>query len=127
MVKPHPTVAQNTWSFLRDAMITPTGFREYDARWKYEALERIVAKITAHFEQVGTIGGRAIKDVITVNGARIILENGAWGLVQASSNTPNLVVVCESPESEAEMRDIFANIDAIIRTEPSVGAYDQTI
>jgi len=35
MVKPQPTVAPNTWSFLRDAMITPTGFREYDARWKY--------------------------------------------------------------------------------------------
>lgn len=25
----------NTWEFLRDAMITPTGFREYDARWQY--------------------------------------------------------------------------------------------
>jgi len=94
---------------------------------KYAALDRIVAKITAHFEQGGTIGGRAIKDVVTVNGARIILDNGAWGLVRASSNTPNLVVVCESPESEAEMRNIFADIDAIIRTEPSVGAYDQTI
>ena len=61
------------------------------------------------------------------NGARVILDNGAWGLVRASSNTPNLVVVCESPESEAEMRAIFADIDAVIRTEPSVGDYDQTI
>jgi phosphomannomutase/phosphoglucomutase len=32
MVKPQPTVAQNTWSFLRDTMITPTGFRKDDAR-----------------------------------------------------------------------------------------------
>ena len=38
-----------------------------------------------------------------------------------------LVVVCESSESEAEMRAIFADIDAVIRTEPSVGEYDQTI
>jgi phosphomannomutase/phosphoglucomutase len=35
MNKPATTVIQNTWSFLRDPMITPTGFREYDARWKY--------------------------------------------------------------------------------------------
>jgi phosphomannomutase/phosphoglucomutase len=57
----------------------------------------------------------------------VILDNGAWGLVRASSNTPNLVVVCESPESEAEMRAIFADINAIIRMESSVGEYDQTI
>ena len=56
--------------------------------------------------------GRAIRGIVTVNGARVMLENGAWGLVRASSNTPNLVVVCESPESEAEMRAIFAELDA---------------
>jgi len=32
---PRPEVAQNTFEFLREAMIAPTGFREYDARWKY--------------------------------------------------------------------------------------------
>ena len=73
------------------------------------------------------LGGRAITSVVTVNGARVMLENGGWGLVRASSNTPNLVVVCESPDSEAEMRAIFADLDALIREEPSVGAYDQTI
>ena len=56
----------------------------------------------------------------------MILDNGSWGLVRASSNTPNLVVVCESPESETELRAIFADIDAVIRTEPGVGDYDQT-
>jgi len=35
MTRPLPTVTPNTWEFLRDAMIAPTGFREYDARWKY--------------------------------------------------------------------------------------------
>jgi len=28
MSKPAPKVTQNTWEFLRDEMITPTGFRE---------------------------------------------------------------------------------------------------
>ena len=33
--KPASDVSVNTWQFLRDPMIAPTGFREYDARWKY--------------------------------------------------------------------------------------------
>ncbi|MBI1495528.1 phosphomannomutase/phosphoglucomutase [Rhodobacteraceae bacterium MYP1-1] len=94
---------------------------------KYDVLERIVTRLVAMHEEGKTVAGRAISEVVTVNGARVILDNGAWGLVRASSNTPNLVVVCESPESESEMREIFADIDKVIRTEPSVGAYDQTI
>ncbi len=93
---------------------------------KYDILERIVAKLVDRNENGGSIGGRLIKEVVTVNGARVILDNGGWGLVRASSNTPNLVVVCESPESEAELRAIFKDIDDVIRTEPGVGDYDQT-
>jgi len=94
---------------------------------KYDVLDRLILKLTQHFNSRGKIAGLEITDIVTVNGARIILSNGAWGLVRASSNTPNLVVVCESPKSESEMRSIFSDIDAIIRTEPSVGEYDQTI
>jgi phosphomannomutase/phosphoglucomutase len=90
---------------------------------KYGVLDRIVAQLSERTE----LGGRPVKEVVTVNGARVILDNGAWGLVRASSNTPNLVVVCESPESEAELRAIFEDLDAVIRTEPSVGEYDQKI
>lgn len=61
-----------------------------------------------------------------VNGARVQLESGDWALVRASSNTPNLVVVCESVESEARLRAVFADLDAIIRRQPEVGAYDQS-
>jgi phosphomannomutase/phosphoglucomutase len=32
---PHAAVAPNTWAFLSEPMIAPTGFREYDARWRY--------------------------------------------------------------------------------------------
>ena len=94
---------------------------------KYDILDRLVEKLAARAEAGETLAGRSIKEVVTVNGARVILDNGSWGLVRASSNTPNLVVVCESSESEAEMRAIFADIDAVIRTEPGVGDYDQTI
>ena len=94
---------------------------------KYDILARLVEKLVAKHEAGETVAGRAIKEVVTVNGARVILDNGGWGLVRASSNTPNLVVVCESPESEAELKAIFADIDAVIRTEPGVGDYDQTL
>lgn len=94
---------------------------------KYPTLERIVAKLVKHGNEGGSLGGRRITDVVTVNGARVMLDNGGWGLVRASSNTPNLVVVCESPDSEAELRAIFADLDQIIRTEPGIGAYDQTL
>ncbi|WP_299886246.1 phosphomannomutase/phosphoglucomutase [uncultured Ruegeria sp.] len=94
---------------------------------KYDILQRLVDKLVDKADAGDSFAGRAIKEVVTVNGARVILDNGSWGLVRASSNTPNLVVVCESSESEEEMRAIFADIDAVIRTEPDVGDYDQTI
>ncbi|KAA2315534.1 phosphomannomutase/phosphoglucomutase [Pseudooceanicola sediminis] len=93
---------------------------------KYDILDRIVEKLVAIEKAGETFAGKPIKEVVTVNGARVILENGSWGLVRASSNTPNLVVVCESSESEEELRAIFKQIDDVIRTEPGVGDYDQT-
>ena len=93
---------------------------------KYDILERLVGKLVAKADAGDSFAGRPIKEVVTVNGARVILDNGSWGLVRASSNTPNLVVVCESSESEAELRAIFKEIDDVIRTEPGVGDYDQT-
>ena len=124
------TNANNSMSDLRKALpktcSTPTMSPYCADTEKYTVLERLVEKLAAKAEAGDTLAGRAIKEVVTVNGARVILDNGSWGLVRASSNTPNLVVVCESSESEAELREIFAEIDAVIRTEPLVGDYDQT-
>ncbi|MEQ3625128.1 MAG: phosphomannomutase/phosphoglucomutase [Celeribacter sp.] len=109
-----------TWS-------TPTMSPHCPDTEKYEVLERLVAKIVAKADAGDTFAGRKVDQVVTVNGARVILDNGSWGLVRASSNTPNLVVVCESSDSDEELRAIFKEIDDVIRTEPSVGDYDQKI
>ncbi|MFV0473193.1 MAG: phosphomannomutase/phosphoglucomutase [Pikeienuella sp.] len=93
---------------------------------KYEVLERIATDLKALASSGGALGGRAIQGVVTVNGARVQLDGGDWALVRASSNTPNLVVVCESTESEARLRAIFADLDGIIRRQPEVGEYDQS-
>ena len=69
-----------------------------------------------HFEaakQKGDkVAGQPIRDLVTVNGVRVTVEDGTWGLVRASSNKPELVVVVESPASEARMREMFKAVDA---------------
>jgi phosphomannomutase/phosphoglucomutase len=121
---------QHSMADLRRALprtySTPTMSPHCADEEKYAVLDRLVAKLVEKADRGEPIAGRAIAQVVTVNGARVILDNGAWGLVRASSNTPNLVVVCESPQSEAELRAIFADLDAVLRTEAAVGAYDQT-
>jgi phosphomannomutase/phosphoglucomutase len=75
----------------------------------------------------GTILGKKITSVVTVNGVRVTLEDGTWGLVRASSNKPSLVVVVESPASEAQMRAMFKDLDGRLSKHPEVGEYDQKI
>jgi phosphomannomutase/phosphoglucomutase len=43
--------------------------------------------------------------VIDINGARVYFENGGWGLVRASSNTPTLVLRFEA-KNEADLKEI---------------------
>ena len=94
---------------------------------KYAVVDRVVA----HYKSVHAAGqpvaGQRIRELITVNGVRVVLEDGTWGLVRASSNKPELVIVVESPTSEANMRAIFADIDRQLSREPEVGAYNQKI
>ena len=75
----------------------------------------------------GKVAGQPIRDLVTVNGVRVTVEDGSWGLVRASSNKPELVVVVESPVSEKRMRDMFAAMDGVLRTHPEVGEYNQKI
>ena len=71
--------------------------------------------------------GQMISSLITINGVRVSLEDGSWGLIRASSNSPNLVVVCESPISKERMEEIFISLDKILKSFPEVGEYDQKI
>jgi phosphomannomutase len=96
-----------------------------------EVKYRVVDDVVAHFQQAKTraekVAGEPIRDLVTVNGVRVTLEDGTWGLVRASSNKPELVVVVESPVSEARMREMFKALDTVLRTHREVGAYNQTI
>ena len=123
---PHKSMAQlrnelpKTWQ-------SPTMAPHCDDEAKY----RIVDEVVEHFEAARAKGekvaGQPIRDLVTVNGVRVTVEDGTWGLVRASSNKPELVVVVESPVSDAHMRQMFKAVDAVLRTHPEVGEYNQTI
>jgi phosphomannomutase/phosphoglucomutase len=95
---------------------------------KYDVVERIVAEYQALDAQGETILGRAIKEVITVNGVRVALEDGSWVLVRASSNKPEIVVVVESARSADDMRALFRQeVKPRLAAHPEIGAYNQEI
>jgi phosphomannomutase/phosphoglucomutase len=94
---------------------------------KYAVVDALVKDYTDLAAKGGTLLGQKIASIVTVNGVRVTLEDGTWGLVRASSNKPSLVVVVESPASEANMRAMFQDIDRRLAAHPEVGAYDQKI
>ena len=68
-----------------------------------------------------------IINLITINGIRLELEDGTWGLIRASSNKPSLVVVIESPISNQQMHNMFNEIDIVLKQHKEIGEYDQKI
>lgn len=94
---------------------------------KYGVVDQVIAQYKDFAASGGTIVGQKIIELNTVNGVRIGLEDGTWGLVRASSNSPNLVVVVESPTSEENKIGMFREIEARLAKFSEIGAYDQKI
>ncbi|MBV8682332.1 MAG: phosphomannomutase/phosphoglucomutase [Caulobacteraceae bacterium] len=95
---------------------------------KYDVVKDVVAEYETLAKKGQPILGRSIKEVITVNGVRVALEDGSWVLVRASSNKPELVVVVESTKSAEDMRELFHNeVKPRLAEHPAVGAYNQEI
>jgi phosphomannomutase/phosphoglucomutase len=118
-------------SELKDALPKTWGSPTMSPHCADETKYGIVEQVVKHFEAAQKKGekvaGQAIRDLVTVNGVRVTVEDGSWGLLRASSNKPELVVVVESPVSEQRMRDMFKAVDTVLRTHPEVGEYNQTI
>ena len=90
---------------------------------KYGVVDRIVAELSGRTEMIG----QRVADVNTVNGVRVTVEDGTWGLIRASSNKPELVVVVESPASEEARNAMFAALKAVLAEHPEVGAFNQEL
>jgi phosphomannomutase/phosphoglucomutase len=77
---------------------------------KYDVVDRLVAEAKRDFP------GK----VFDVNGARVTFPDG-WGLVRASSNLPELVLVFEGTTREA-MERIKAEFRRRLAKHPEIGA-----
>jgi phosphomannomutase / phosphoglucomutase len=123
---PDKTMAQ-LYADLPKTWGSPTMAPHCPDEVKYGIVDQVVKQFQEMHAKGAKLDGKAIVDLITVNGVRVVTEDGTWGLVRASSNKPELVVVVESPVSEARMREMFKSVDAVLRTHPEVGEYNQTI
>lgn len=106
---------------------SPTMSAHCDDERKYDVVEEVTRRFVDLEKNGEAVGGHPIVDLVTVNGIRVVTDDGTWGLVRASSNKPELVVVVESPASEARLREMFEAVDGTLRQSDGVGAYNQTI
>ena len=94
---------------------------------KYKVVENLVNQVIEMKNNKIKIDNKLIKEIITVNGVRFILEDGSWGLIRASSNKPSLVIVTESTSSDSGKKEIFNFIDNLLIKTGKIGKYDQKI
>ncbi len=94
---------------------------------KYKVVDDLVKQVKEIKIKNIKIDNQFIKEILTVNGVRFILEDGSWGLIRASSNKPSLVVVTESTSSDTGKKKIFDFIDQLLKNTGKVGEYDQKI
>ena len=106
---------------------SPTMAPFCDDAEKYKVVEGLVKRVEEIKNKSIKISNQAIKEILTINGVRFILENGSWGLIRASSNKPSLVVVVESVSSDNEKKEIFDFIDNLLKKTGKIGEYDQKI
>ncbi len=106
---------------------SPTMSPHCDDEKKYGVVDKVTAQFQAAEKAGETIAGQSIRDLVTVNGVRVTLADGTWGLVRASSNKPELVVVVESPVSEENKIAMFRDIEARLAKFAEVGKWNQKI
>jgi phosphomannomutase / phosphoglucomutase len=94
---------------------------------KYSLVNNAVKYFEGLKKNKTKIDGQYISKNITINGIRCTLSDGTWGLIRASSNKPELVIVIESPTSEKRMQAMFGIIKDWIEMQDEVGEFNQTI
>lgn len=94
---------------------------------KYSIVDEISHIYHLKKERGEKVLGVGIAEISTINGVRVTLADGTWGLVRASSNKPSLVVVVESPVSQERMTAMFEELHGVLKRFPAVGDYDQSL
>ncbi len=117
---PHSTMA-DLYRTLPRTWTSPTLSAPCADELKYD----VVARLASSLQSLTTIACQSIVNRSTTNGIRVTVADGTWGLIRASSNKPEIVMVVESPVSEARQRQMFASLDRLLRQCPEVGDYNR--
>jgi len=88
---------------------------------KYGVVDKIITGFEKLNQENKPFANQAIRDLITVNGVRVVCEDGTWGLIRASSNEPKLVVAVESPVSLARKDEMLTALAGVLKEHPDVG------
>ena len=88
---------------------------------KYRVIDDLTKAIQRLAAAGGSLAGQPIRTLVTVNGVRVELKDGSWGLVRPSSNKPELVLVAESPTSEETMQAVLKALELELARYPEVG------
>jgi phosphomannomutase / phosphoglucomutase len=115
------------YQMLPQTFTTPTMSPACADDVKYNVVKELTAKFELYHQNRTPIAGQIISDLNKINGVRFGFADGSWGLIRASSNKPELVVVCESVSSADHMTDIFRFIERELAKFPAVGAFNQKI
>jgi len=123
--------AGKTLANLREELPTTWGSPTMSPFCADDKKYAVVDTITQYYQSKKSRGelilGQKIEHLNAINGVRLTLADGTWGLVRASSNKPGLVVVVESPVSKEMMHAMFAEIDMVLSSFAEVGGYDQKL
>ena len=122
-----PKKMSNLLNELPKTYQSPTMAPHCNDEEKYKIVDDVTKKFKELFEKKIKVSNKLIKEILTINGVRFVLEDNSWGLVRASSNKPSLVIVTESTQSIEDMKAIFSFIDNLLKTTGKVGKYDQKI
>ena len=112
---------------LPQTFATPTMSPHCGDDVKYGVVHDLIARIESHAASGFEIAGQKISEINKVNGVRFGFADGSWGLIRASSNKPELVIVCESVSSDRHMREIFRFIESELARFPTIGEFNQKI
>ena len=112
---------------LPETFTSPTMSPHCADNEKYLVVDKIIQLIKLHQQEGGEVAGFKIDEINTVNGVRFEFGDGNFGLVRASSNKPELVVVCESVISKQHLRVIFGFIENILAQFPAIGPFNQKL
>jgi len=93
---------------------SPTYKAECADEIKYQIVDRLIQDMKNKYGE---------EKVVTISGARVEFADG-WGLVRASSNLPNLVLVFEAKTKE-QMEEIKNEFISILKKYPEVGTIEE--